>query len=252
MSTFVPSTIACRCGKRYDVEVANGLHISLRPDLRQKILDGTFHRFFCPACGMTTMIDAMMAFTDFPRRQWFTIAPSHGLPWRRTWLELARASFQATMVDNAPEMVVGWGREMTRRLMFGLAALREKLIIADAGLDDRVVELMKIQIVRDLRGELSPSHYFHLVAVRPHERRSREDQDEGGEREALDLSFERTHPDGLIRELVLPRRIYDELAHQPELEKWIDLAFPDGLLIDHRAMLVPEADPPAAAATQEY
>jgi hypothetical protein len=225
MSTFVPSTIVCRCGKRYDVEIANGLHISLRPDLRRSILDGTFHRFFCPACGMTTMIDATMSFTDFPRRQWFTIAPSHGLPWRRQWLELARASFQATMVDNAPDMVVGWGREMTRRLMFGLAALREKLVISDAGLDDRVVELMKIQIVRDLRGELSPSHYFHLVAVRGH-----------------DIAFERTHPDGLIREFALPRRIYDELAHQPEIENWIELAFPDGLLIDHRAMLVPEAD----------
>src|SRR5439155_12532074 len=96
MSTFVPSTIACRCGTRYDVEVANGLHISLRPDLRQKILDGTFHRFFCPSCGMTTMVDATMSFTDFPRRQWFTIAPGNGLPWRRTWLDLARDSFQAT------------------------------------------------------------------------------------------------------------------------------------------------------------
>jgi hypothetical protein len=226
MSTFVPSTIVCKCGERYSVEVANGLHISLRPDLRQQILDGTFHRFFCPSCGMTAMIDATMSFTDFPRRQWFTVAPANGLPWRRQWLEIARTSFQATMVDNAPELVVGWGHEMTRRLMFGLAALREKLITSDAGLDDRVVELLKIQIVRDLRGELSPNHYFHLVAV----------EDDA-------LVFERTHPDGIIRSFAIPRRIYEDLARDPELPKLIELAFPDGLLIDHRAMLVPEADP---------
>ena len=61
MSTFVPSTIVCRCGERYTVEVANGLHISLRPDIRQQIFDGTFHRFFCPACGMTTMVDTLMS-----------------------------------------------------------------------------------------------------------------------------------------------------------------------------------------------
>ena len=231
MSTFVPSTIACRCGKHYEVEVANGLHISLRPDLRQQILDGTFHRFFCPVCGMTTMVDATMSFTDFPRRQWFTIAPSTGLPWRRSWLAVARDSFQATMVQGAPELVAGWGREMTRRLMFGLAALREKLVIADATLDDRVVELLKIQLVRDLRGELSPGHYFHLVEVK-------------GDA----LVFERTHPDGLVRAFPIPRRIYDELAQQPELAAWIDLAFPDGLLIDHRAMLVPEAADAQAAA----
>lgn len=226
MSTFVPSTIACRCGERYPVEVADGLHISLRPDLRQQILDGTFHRFFCPACGMTTMVDRLLSFTDFPRRQWFTVAPSHGLPWRRQWLDVAQKGFQATMVENAPEMVVGWGREMTRRLMFGLAALREKLIISDAGLDDRVVELLKVQIVRDLRGEFSPDHYFHLVEVK----------DDA-------LMFERTHPDEIIRSVPLPRRLYDDLAREPELPRWIELAFPDGLLIDHRAMLVPEAQP---------
>jgi hypothetical protein len=237
MSTFVPSTIACRCGARYTVEVANGLHISLRPDLRQQILDGTFHRFYCPACGMTTQIDTLIAFTDFPRRQWFTIAPSTGLPWRHQWLAVARESFQATMVEQAPEMVVGWAREMTRRLIFGLASLREKLVTADAGLDDRVVELLKIQLVRDLRDRFSAGDYFHLVAVT-----------------ADELVLERTHPDGLIRKVPVPRGMYAELAAQPDLQRLVDLAFPDGLLIDHRAMLVPEADadrpePPGAVGT---
>jgi hypothetical protein len=227
MSTFVPSTIACRCGERYPVEVANGLHISLRPDLRQQILDGTFHRFFCPACGMTTMVDTLLAFTDFPRRQWFTIAPSTGMPWRKKWLAVARESFEATMVANAPELVAGWGSEMTRRLLFGLASLREKLVAADAGLDDRVVELLKIQIIRDLRDRFSAADYFHLVAAAGDE-----------------LVFERTHPDGLIRMFPIPRGMYDQLAAEPELPRLIELAFPDGLIIDHRAMLVPEADAP--------
>jgi hypothetical protein len=225
MSTFVPSTIVCRCGERYTVEVADGLHLSLRPDVRQQILDGTFHRFFCPACGMTTMIDKLIAFTDFPRRQWFTIAPSAGMPWRRKWLAVARDSFEATMVHKAPELVVGWGNEMTRRLIFGLASLREKLIAGDAGLDDRVVELLKIQLVRDLRDRFSADDYFHLVAVT-----------------AAELVLERTHRDGMIRKVPIPRGMYDALAAEPELPKWIELAFPDGLIVDHRAMLVPEAE----------
>src|SRR5690606_24211282 len=130
--------------------------------------------------------------------------------------------------------VAGWGREMTRRLVFGLAPLREKLIAGDAGLDDRVVELLKIQLIRDLRDRFSATDYFHLVAVADTE-----------------LVFERTHPDGLIRMLPIPRGMYDALAGDPELPKMIELAFPDGLIVDHRAMLVPEADdadaPEAAA-----
>lgn len=231
MSTFVPSTIICTCGEHYVVEVANGLHISARPDVRQQILEGTFHRFNCPSCGATTMVDKLLSYTDFPKRQWFTIAPSNGLPWRRRWLAVANDSFTATMQHNAPAMVVQWGTEMTRRLMFGLASLREKLVVFDAGLDDRVIELLKIQLIRDLRDTFSADHYFHLVAVR-------------GDR----LVLERTHPDGVIRAFEIPRSLYDDLAGSAELATAIGAAFPDGLLIDHRAMLVPEASDEAPAA----
>jgi hypothetical protein len=232
MSTFVPSTIRCRCGEEYSVEVANGLHISLRPDIRQAIFDGTFHKFACPRCGMTTLVDRLLSFTDFPRRQWFTIAPSNGLPWRRKWLAVANESFVATAVNNAPPIVVQWGTEMTRRLMFGLAALREKLVIGDAGLDDRVIELLKIQLIRDLRDTFSVDHYFHLVAVHGDE-----------------LVFERTHRDGIIRSFAIPRALYDDLAASAELPQLIATAFPDGLLIDHRAMLAPDVidEPPPAS-----
>ncbi|MDQ3368465.1 MAG: CpXC domain-containing protein [Myxococcota bacterium] len=224
MSTFVPSTIICPCGEHYVVEVANGLHISLRPDVRQQLLDGTFHRFSCPACARTTMLDALLAFTDFPRRQWFTIAPSTGLPWRRRWLAIAERGFETTMVTHAPALVVDMSRDMTRRLMFGLAALREKLITFDAGLDDRVIELLKIQLIRDLRGTFSPADYFHLVEV--------------GDAE---LRFEKTHADGIIRPIAVPRPMYAALAAHPDIEAMIQQAFPEGVLFDHRAILAPHA-----------
>lgn len=223
MSTFVHSTIICRCGEHYVAEVANGLHISLRPDIRQQILDGTFHRFHCPNCGMTTQVEQILSFTDFPRKQWFTIAPMTGMPWRRKYLALARQGFESTMVNRAPEFVVGWGREMLRRLMFGLASLREKLVTFDAGLDDRVVELLKVQVIRDLRGDLSAADYFHLVAV------------------ADELVFEKTYPDRIIRKLALPRGMYDELAAHPDIDAMIQQAFPDGLLFDFRAIFASHA-----------
>jgi len=220
----VPATIACRCGALYSVDVASGPLVSLRPAIRQQLLDGTFHRCFCRSCGMTTMVDTLLSFVDVPRRQWLTVAPSTGLPWRARWLAVARASFEAALAQDAPPLVVGWGQEMTRRLLFGLAPLREALVAADAGLDDRVIELLKIQLVRDLRDRPSATAYFHLVAAT-----------------SANLVFERTHPDGLIRKLAVPRDLYNALAEAPELPQLIDLAFPDGLLIDHRALLVPEA-----------
>jgi CpXC motif protein len=219
VSTFVPSTIVCSCGEHYVVEVANGLHISARPDIRKQILDGTFHKFSCPHCGATQQVDALLSLTDFPARQWITIAPATALPERAKYIELAKEGFARTMESNAPELVIGWSKEMKRRLVFGLAALREKLVVWDAGLDDRVVELLKIQLLRDLRGNFAPADYFHVVAVRA---------------DALD--FEKTHADGMIRGFAIPRRLYDELAAQPDREALIELAFPDGLLFDYRAI----------------
>src|SRR4029079_15944705 len=108
---------------------------------------------------------------------------------------------------------------MTRRLIFGLAALREKLITFDAGLDDRVVELLKIQLLRDLRGNFAADDYFHLVAV-------------GG----AELVFEKRHADGMIRKLPIPRSLYADLAALPNLAELIAQAFPDGLLFDYRAI----------------
>ena len=218
------ATIACRCGARYPAEVAAGPLVSLHPDVRRQIVGGAFHRFFCRACGMTTLVDAPRWLTDLSRRQWYTVAPSAGLPWRGAWLAAERARFEAVMMTDAPALVAGWGAEMTRRLVFGLAPLREKLVAAAAGLDDRVVELFKLQLVRDLRDRLSAADYFHLVGASDDE-----------------LAFERTHPDGLIRRFRLSRVLYDALAMDPTLPTLVELAFPDGLLIDHRAMLVPEA-----------
>jgi len=225
MSTFVPTTIDCACGERYLVEVANGLHISARPDVRQQILDGTFHRFHCPSCGATTEVDTLLSFTDFPKRQWFTIAPGTALPYRKGYLELANKSYAQTMqAPAAPPLVKQWSGEMTRRLIFGLAALREKLVTFDAGLDDRVLELLKIQLLRDLRGNLAADDYFHLVEVT-----------------ADELMFEKRHPDGMIRKLPIPRQLYDDLAAAPNLAALIEQAFPDGLLFDYRAIFAPEA-----------
>ncbi len=225
MSTFVPSTIICRCGEHYVVEVANGLHISARPDIREQILAGTFHTFSCPGCGAKAIVDKLLSFTDFPNRLWFTVAPSTALPWRRRYLDIARQGFDDTMTRNAPPLVIGWSGEMKRRLLFGLAALREKLVAFDAGLDDRVLELLKIQLVRDLGESFSATDYFHLVAATPEQ-----------------LVLDKRHDDGAIRQARVPRALYDALARTADLEQTIALAFPDGLLFDFRAILAPHAE----------
>src|SRR5690606_27679577 len=121
--------------------------VSLRPEVRQAILDGTFHRFVCPSCGRRNTVEKLLAYTDFPRRQWFTVVPRAALTRRSEWLRLAEDSFRATMVEHAAPIVKTWAPDMTRRVIFGLASLREKLVAFEAGLDDRWLELVKLELI---------------------------------------------------------------------------------------------------------
>lgn len=224
MSSFTHSTLRCRCGVDVPVDVAYALNVSARPDLRAAILDGTFHCFSCPGCGASMIIDTLLPYTDFPRRHWFTVAPSKGFAERAAWLRVAHDNFRATMVENAAPIAREMGREMTRRLVFGLAALREKLVIVDAGLDDRLIELLKIQLLRDLGLPLELDGYFHVVGVEPET-----------------LWMARSRGPGGITEMPVPRDMYDRLAGMGDAARAIFPPFYDDILVDYRLVFTDRA-----------
>lgn len=224
MSTFRDAEIACaRCAHRFPAEVADAVHVATRAALREAVLAGDFHRFLCPRCGHHTTIEKLMAYTDFDRHHWFTVVPSAELPFASQWCAFADETFRATMIENCP----AWIRdevapEMRRRVVFGLASLREKLVAHDAGLDDRALELMKLTVLR--RGGRAPraTEHLHLVAV---------------DADRLQLALAR--PDGIAR-LAVPRSWYVEAEAALE---GADPALFDGPVVDYRAELVPSESP---------
>jgi hypothetical protein len=215
-------TLVCACGNRFPVEIWEGVHVSQEPELRQQVLDGTFHRFPCIVCGVTAVYDDLIGYTDFPRRHWFTIAPAVDLAYRSKWSALADQSFRATMVEFAPPLVREWSTEMTRRLIFGIQSLREKLVAFDAGLDDRVVELLKLQLIRDGALPFELGSRIELAEVTPGE-----------------LRFERRSGE---LELTVPRAMYGALAGSPDLDAACAATFRNPTLIDHAALFVPEIE----------
>ncbi len=158
MSTFRPHVVACgTCDTRFDVQVLEGLHISRLPAQRAAILDGTFHAFACPTCFATTVVLTPAIYTDFEHGQY--IAVEIDGDWR-AHRERHRAVFDETFVLG-PAITVDLSRSITCRLVLGYRALREKLLLADAGLDDRVFEAMKAVFVGDHRWPMRLSRVLH-------------------------------------------------------------------------------------------
>jgi transcription elongation factor Elf1 len=165
MSTSRRYHLPCSaCGQAFPVELVAAVQMTRMPEARQQILDGTFQVFSCPACGKPTAIESSLVYTDFARGQYVAVESAAGLSWQAAQMR-HQAVFEECFV-NAPSIARELGRGIRKRLVFGFRALREKLVLWDAELDDHVVEAVKGDLARELG--LAPSEpVFRLARVLP-------------------------------------------------------------------------------------
>jgi len=164
MSTFYPYRLECTCGHVHTVELVAGIHITRLPHARQQILDGTFQVFRCPSCGVATAVTAPTIYTDFDRHQYVAVESRVRSDWAST-----RARHDKVFEDSftsGPPIASEMGVKFRKRCVFGFPALREKLMIWDADLDDLVVEGVKGALTERLGIEIADS-VFRLGGVLP-------------------------------------------------------------------------------------
>jgi hypothetical protein len=143
VSTREVATIACpKCAERFDIALFRGLRIGRLPDVRRAILARSFEVFSCPACHAVVQAhQAPLVYTDFARFQYVAVE-ARGPADLAAVLARHREAFDRAFLFG-PAVAEELARQLVPRLVFGLGALREKLLLSDAGLDDRVVEAVK-------------------------------------------------------------------------------------------------------------
>jgi hypothetical protein len=155
MSTTYSQEITCSaCSAISVVEIADSVSAERAPWMRAAILDRTFHVFACSGCGDPLRVEKELLYLDVPRRQWIGMFPPPDMARHEECSALVTATFREAFVERAAPVVQGWGADMKVRLVFGLEQLREKIICWERGLDDGIVELLKIEILvgrEDLR-----------------------------------------------------------------------------------------------------
>ncbi len=145
MSTWTTREIACGCGERFAARIAVGAHVGRAPQVRTAILDRTFHRFVC-RCGKTTAVDVPLEYFDVDRGHLILVgAVADHAAWRAFEHQLEATLLRALQWGSplASDLV---GR-LAPRVVFGLEALREKLVLADAGLSDGLIECVKLRAI---------------------------------------------------------------------------------------------------------
>jgi hypothetical protein len=140
MSLMHPYAVTDRDGVRHATTLADCLNIQRTPAARDRILDRTFHRF--STADGDFQVEKAMFYLDLARGQAFLVQPP-----RERYRHADASAALARMLTVLPAAMRAQAQHV--RLVFGLEELREKLVAADAGLDDRAVELMKAALVHD-------------------------------------------------------------------------------------------------------
>ncbi|HEX7441896.1 MAG TPA: CpXC domain-containing protein [Caldimonas sp.] len=122
-----------------------------RPDFRDAILDGSFQRQPCPGCATPFRVEP--EFTDMKRGQYIGVWPTAR---RADWQacgEKTRAVFDDALGRNAPPEARRIGEDLDVRVVFGWPALVEKILARGAGIDDRTLEVAKLAVAGQQRGD---------------------------------------------------------------------------------------------------
>jgi hypothetical protein len=131
----VKADITCRkCGKKDTLTLRACVNVSLHPEEKQQVLDGSFFTYKCPDCGEEMSIVYPLLYDDMAKALMIYLLPDQ--------TEEALAKLNAQQKNWSDEMLKA-AKVCTMRAVRSINELAEKINIADAGLDDRFVELSK-------------------------------------------------------------------------------------------------------------
>ena len=129
------ATITCgKCGKEWEAVLQPCVNISLHPDEKEKVLDGSFFHRVCPSCGETISVFYPCLYDDMQKALMIYLLPED--------TEKALEALNAQQKNWSPDMLKA-AKICKMRAVGSLIQLVEKIKIFDEGLDDRYVELTK-------------------------------------------------------------------------------------------------------------
>ncbi len=134
MSQHHTETITCRgCGTDSAFTVWDSINTMLDPDMKEKVRTGEAFLWECPSCGERHLIEYATLYHQMEDHLMIWLVPG----------DPARAVEYFETVRRGGDPAVTAAADYRFRVVTTLPRLREKLLLLDEGLDDRVVELMK-------------------------------------------------------------------------------------------------------------
>jgi hypothetical protein len=145
------------CSAEHSFVCWSSLNVTLDRDRKQELLDGSLFIFTCPGCGAKTLVSYPLLYHDMEKQFMVWLIP------------------QPPGEDTAPahpgdidEVGRSFSDTYRLRTVRELIDLKEKILIFDAGLDDRAIEAAKLALSKQIPEDHLPpgSRIFFSEVIR--------------------------------------------------------------------------------------
>lgn len=141
MSECTTQQITCpKCGHLQAAVIWSSINTLTDPDLRNDVLDGKIFVHKCINCGEEFTLRYNMLYHDMKNGAMVYLVSQNEVEDTKADIEFTKRN----LVDRFAEIIGNSNYSPKFRIVTSPNRLREKAIIFDAGLDDRVVEIAKI------------------------------------------------------------------------------------------------------------
>ncbi|WP_435140326.1 CpXC domain-containing protein [Pseudopelagicola sp. nBUS_19] len=203
MSLFHPTNLVCpSCEAPIEMMAVSSVNADRRPDFRDDILENRFQDVTCAACNTQFRLQPEFNYLDAGRGQWIVALPSSRLRDHLGVEDEADALFDASYGEKAPAAARDVGENLNRRVTFGWPAVREKLLLRAHDLDDAVIEMVKMDVLRRIP-EAPVREGVELRVVAVHET-------------AFDMLWLETATEAPVTQMSVPRSIYTAIVAVPD------------------------------------
>ena len=229
MSLFQTIENPCpTCGTAVKFELVHSVNADRRPVLRAQLMAGTFQQESCPACGEKFRTEPEFSYLHMGAKQFLSVWPATGVSEWADYEKRAQENFDRFYGSGASPAAAAIGRELTFRTAFGWEAAREKLVIAETGIDDRTLELAKILLMRS--GEMPPLDAdFELRLI------------EVDDEQNLVIGQFDSATEGLGPVFTVPRTLIDEIEAEPEAWQSLRDELSGGPFVDVARLMIEPA-----------
>lgn len=146
MTEYSMETLTCpQCGKEHTLRKYKMINVTQKPGMKDDILKNKVFGFSCDQCGLKAPLTYPCIYWDSKKKFVMALDPTGEL--------------EGNDAMELPATDKGW----TRRTVDNINSFKEKIMILDNMLDDRIIEMIKIDMLAELKEEMKDDTLMDIL-----------------------------------------------------------------------------------------